>query len=48
MKMERVAFAANSKNERSINAMKSIGCVIEGISRNISTDAVGNRIDAIR
>ena len=48
MKMERVAFAANSKNERSINAMKSIGCFVEGISRNISTDAVGNRIDAIR
>lgn len=48
MKMERVAFAANSKNERSINAMKSIGCVVEGISRNISTDAFGNRIDAIR
>lgn len=46
--MERVAFAANSKNERSINAMKSIGCVVEGISRNISTDAFGNRIDAIR
>lgn len=48
MKMERVAFAANNKNERSINAMKSIGCVVEGISRNISTDAFGNRIDAIR
>jgi N-acetyltransferase len=48
IKMERVAFAANSKNERSINAMKSIGCVVEGISRNISTDAFGNRIDAIR
>jgi RimJ/RimL family protein N-acetyltransferase len=48
MKMERVAFAANSKNERSINAMKSIGCFVEGISRNISTDAFGNRIDAIR
>jgi len=48
MKMERVAFAANSKNERSINAMKSIGCVVEGISRNISTDAFENRIDAIR
>lgn len=46
--MERVAFAANSKNERSINAMKSIGCVVEGILRNCSTDANGERIDAVK
>jgi RimJ/RimL family protein N-acetyltransferase len=48
LQMERVAFAANSKNERSINAMKSIGCVVEGILRNCSTDANGERIDAVK
>jgi RimJ/RimL family protein N-acetyltransferase len=48
MQMERVAFAANSKNERSINAMKSIGCKVEGILRSCSTDASGERIDAMR
>lgn len=46
--MERVAFAANSKNFRSLNAMKSIGCVVEGVLRNCSTDANGNRIDATK
>jgi N-acetyltransferase len=48
MEMERVGFGANSKNERSINAMKSIGCVVEGIFRNYSTNANGERIDAIK
>lgn len=48
LQMERVAFAANSKNKRSINAMKSIGCVVEGILRNCSTDANGERIDAVK
>lgn len=48
LQMERVAFGANSKNERSINAMKSIGCVVEGILRNCSTDANGERIDAVK
>jgi RimJ/RimL family protein N-acetyltransferase len=48
IQMERVAFAANTKNERSINAMKSIGCTVEGILRNCSTDANGERIDATR
>lgn len=47
MLMERVGFRANSVNYRSINAMKSIGCVEEGILRNFRTDAQGNRIDAI-
>jgi N-acetyltransferase len=46
--MERVAFAANSKNERSINAMKSIGCVVEGVLRNCGTNAKGERIDFTR
>lgn len=48
LEMERVAFAANSKNERSLNAMKSIGCVVEGVLRNCSTNAKGERIDATR
>jgi len=48
LNMERVAFAANSKNSRSLNAMKSIGCVVEGILRNCSKDAEGNRIDVTR
>ncbi|MBL1219750.1 GNAT family N-acetyltransferase [Chryseobacterium sp. L7] len=45
--MERVGFRANSLNNRSIAAMKSIGCIEEGILRNFSTDAQGNRMDAI-
>jgi len=44
----RVGFGANSKNERSINAMKSIGCKVEGILRQVSKDADGNVIDGIR
>ncbi len=48
IKMERVAFAANNKNERSINAMKSIGCVVEGVLRNSNIGALGERIDVIR
>jgi RimJ/RimL family protein N-acetyltransferase len=48
LNIERVAFAANSKNNRSINAMKSIGCIVEGVLRNSSTDANGNRIDVTR
>jgi RimJ/RimL family protein N-acetyltransferase len=47
MQMERVGFRANNLNLRSINAMKSIGCVEEGILRNFSTDSKGQRIDAI-
>ncbi|MFK7050076.1 MULTISPECIES: GNAT family N-acetyltransferase [Flavobacterium] len=48
LRMIRVGFAANSKNERSINAMKSIGCKEEGVLRNYSKDADGNIIDAIK
>ena len=32
--MERVEFRADHRNERSINAMKDIGCTVEGILRN--------------
>lgn len=45
--MERVGFAANSANLRSINAMKSIGCKMEGILRSNSLDAHGQRIDNV-
>jgi len=37
MKMERVAFEADVMNERSIAAMKSIGCTVEGILRSHKT-----------
>lgn len=47
LNFERVGFRANYKNQRSINAMKSIGCTEEGILRNFAFDAEGNRIDAI-
>ncbi|MEC4049331.1 GNAT family protein [Flavobacterium sp. SUN046] len=48
LEMNRVGFGANSKNERSINAMKSIGCKVEGVLRDYSKDADGNIIDAIK
>ncbi len=47
IRVERVGFAANNLNERSINAMKSIGCTVEGVFRNYCLDNYGNRIDAI-
>lgn len=47
LNFERVGFRANYENQRSINAMKSIGCIEEGILRNFAFDAEGNRIDAI-
>ena len=34
LQMERVEFRADNKNQRSIAAMKSIGCKVEGILRN--------------
>jgi RimJ/RimL family protein N-acetyltransferase len=32
--MERVEFRADNNNQRSIAAMKSIGCKVEGVLRN--------------
>lgn len=46
LKMERVGFRANSLNIPSISAMKSIGCVEEGVLRNFSIDVNGNNINA--
>jgi len=47
LNMERVAFKANNANERSKQAMLSIGCIEEGIMRSASLDAAGERIDVI-
>jgi RimJ/RimL family protein N-acetyltransferase len=43
--MQRVEFRADARNERSIAAMKSIGCTVEGILRNHSPlrDGTGRR-----
>lgn len=43
----RIGLGANSKNMRSINAMKGVGCTEEGILRSRSFDQSGNRIDSI-
>jgi RimJ/RimL family protein N-acetyltransferase len=45
--MERVEFRAHVKNERSIYAMKAIGCTVEGILRSVSSSATGGRRDSI-
>jgi len=43
MGMERVEFRAAHTNEKSIAAMKSIGCTVEGILRNCTRNADGTR-----
>ncbi len=46
--MERVEFRADNNNERSIAAMKSIGCKVEGVLRSHMPTADGNlRRDSI-
>lgn len=47
MNMQRVEFRADNENKRSISAMKSIGCVEEGILRSNSPKADGGRRDSI-
>jgi RimJ/RimL family protein N-acetyltransferase len=48
LKMERVEFRADNNNVRSIAAMKSIGCKVEGILRsNMPTQFEGIRRDSI-
>ena len=44
---ERVEFRADANNERSIAAMKGIGCTVEGILRNHMPTAAGGRRDSI-
>ncbi len=45
--MERVEFRADNENKRSIAAMKSIGCTIEGVLRSNVPKAAGGRRDSI-
>lgn len=47
MGMERVEFRANNNNKRSIAAMKSIGCTIEGVLRSHAPLPNGSRRDTI-
>jgi RimJ/RimL family protein N-acetyltransferase len=47
MGMERVEFRAHAGNERSIAAMKSIGCTVEGIMRKLVPMSSGGRRDTI-
>ncbi len=47
MNMERVEFRADNTNERSINAMKSIGCKVEGVLRSNALAENGKRRDSI-
>jgi len=45
--MERVEFRADARNEKSIQAMKSIGCTVEGILRSNTPLTTGGRRDSI-
>ncbi len=45
--MERVEFRADIRNERSINAMKAIGCTVEGILRSNCISVQGGRRSSI-
>ncbi|SCY88403.1 GNAT family N-acetyltransferase [Flavobacterium caeni] len=45
--MERVEFRADAQNARSIAAMKSIGCTVDGILRSNMPTAEGGRRDSI-
>jgi N-acetyltransferase len=45
--LERLEFRAHAANERSIKAMKAIGCVLEGILRSQIPIADGSRRDSI-
>lgn len=45
--MERVEFRADINNKRSIAAMKSIGCVEEGVLRSHANKVEGGRRDSI-
>lgn len=47
MGMERVEFRADARNARSIAAMKSIGCTVEGVLRSAAPTPQGGRRDSI-
>lgn len=45
--MERVEFRAHAENHRSIAAMKAIGCIQEGVLRNLLPTVTGDRRDCV-
>lgn len=45
--LERVEFRADANNQPSVNAMKAIGCVVEGILRSHMTIEAGGRRNSI-
>ena len=47
LQIERVEFRADNRNKKSIAAMKSIGCVEEGILRSHAVTTSGERRDSI-
>jgi RimJ/RimL family protein N-acetyltransferase len=47
LNMERVEFRADALNEKSVNAMKNIGCVVEGVLRNSMPKMPDGRRDTI-
>lgn len=47
MNMERVEFRADALNEKSVNAMKNIGCTVEGVLRNSMPKMPNGRRDTI-
>tara|TARA_R110000868_G_scaffold10374_3_gene51063 strand:- start:986 stop:1645 length:660 start_codon:yes stop_codon:yes gene_type:complete len=47
LNMERVEFRADNENQKSIYAMKSIGCKVEGVLRSNSYRPNGERRDSI-
>ena len=47
MQMERLEFRCYTENERSINALKGIGCTIEGVIRSNAVGPDGNRRDSM-
>ena len=47
LEMERVEFRADNRNKKSIAAMKSIGCVEEGVLRSHAETPAGERRDSI-
>lgn len=46
LEMERVEFRADSRNERSLRAMQSIGCRLEGVLRSTAYRPDGSRRDS--
>lgn len=47
MEMERVEFRADARNKRSVAAMQSLGCTVEGVLRNNGIGNDGQRRDSV-